>query len=144
MFKCPSWTSVQVFKTAGLDWGIRCCPSSDCLSGEVRSSLTAKKASIQGALGAGDQTYASFSRYNLKGVVLELLTPIYKREKSKGPVPWLFSTDGVPPCSRRGWRQVFHLSFLPWPELTCLLPVQVSHYCPSWPHHWGGVEMYQA
>ena len=89
---------------AGLDWVIRCCPSSDCLSGEVRSSLTEKKASIQGVLGAGDQTYASFSRYNLKGVVLELLAPVYKRGKSKGPVPWLFSTDGVPPLDRGGDR----------------------------------------
>ena len=79
-------------------------------------------------------------RVQFKGVTLELLAPICKRGKKSNQCP--LSTVGIPPCSRWGWRQVFHLTFLPWPELTCLLP-QVFHYCPSPFYHWGGVEMHQ-
>ena len=37
---------------------------------------------IRDFLGSGDQTYSSFSKIQFKGVVLELLAPICKREKS--------------------------------------------------------------
>ena len=37
---------------------------------------------IRDILGSGDETYPSFSKIQFKGVVLELLAPICKREKS--------------------------------------------------------------
>ena len=47
-------------------------------------------------------------RIPFKGVRLELLTPICKREKSD---QYHLSTGGVPPCSRWGCRQTVHQSF---------------------------------
>ena len=44
-------------------------------------------------------------RIHFKGVRLELLAPICKREKSDH---CHFSTGGVPPCSRWGCRQTLH------------------------------------
>ena len=54
---------------------------------------------------------SQFFRIQFKGVRLELLAPICKREKrDQGH----FSTGGVPPCSRWGCRQTLHQKlFLP-------------------------------
>ena len=46
---------------------------------------------------------SQFFRIQFKGVRLELLAPICKREKSDQR---LLSTGGVPPCSRWGCRQI--------------------------------------
>ena len=54
---------------------------------------------------------SQFFRTQFKGVRLELLAPICKREKSD---QGHFSTRGVPPCSRWGCRQTLHQKlFLP-------------------------------
>ena len=58
-------------------------------------------------------------------------------------MPWLFSTGGVCPCSRWGCRLIFHLSFRPWPELTCPLPMKVSYSHPASFYQPGVVEMHQ-
>ena len=47
-------------------------------------------------------------RIQFKGVRLELLAPICKREKSDKRH---LSTGGIPPCSRWGCRQTLHQSF---------------------------------
>ena len=60
------------------------------------------------SLSPGAQIYPSFFRIPFKGVRLELLTPICKREKSD---QYHLSTGGVPPCSRWGCRQTVHQSF---------------------------------
>ena len=64
----------------------------------------------------GDQTCPSFILFyffgiHVKGVVLELLAPICKREKSNIYSCGFLSTGGIPPCSRWGHIQTFHLSF---------------------------------
>ena len=48
---------------------------------------------------------------HFKGVVLELLAPIYKKEKSIMYSCSFLSPGGVPHCSRWGCSQNFHLSF---------------------------------
>ena len=54
---------------------------------------------------------SQFFRIQFKGVRLELLAPICKREKSDHGH---FSTGGIPPCSRWGCRQTLHQKlFLP-------------------------------
>ena len=58
------------------------------------------------SLSPGDQIYVFF-RKQFKGVRLELLAPICKKEKNQRPL----STGGVPPCSRLGCRQTLHQSF---------------------------------
>ena len=67
-----------MFKLAlmtGMDRLIRSCPSRDCLSGQVRSSLK-ESLYIRDILGSGDETYPSFSKIQFKGVVLGLLAPV--------------------------------------------------------------------
>lgn len=105
--------------------------------------LKQRKAVYKGLFRLWGLNLSQVFKIQLKGVVLELLAPICKREKSSTQCHTFFPTGGIPPCSRWGWRQVFHLSFLPWLELTCLLPMQVSHYCPFPFYHRGGVEMHQ-
>ena len=72
---------------------------------------------------------------HFKGVVLELLTPICKREKSSIPSCGFFSIRGIPPCSRWDYRQ----TFLPWLGLVCPLLTQVSYSSLLvLPLRWGG------
>ena len=59
------------------------------------------------SLSPGDQIYPFF-RIQFKGVRLELLAPICKREKSD---QCHLSAGGVSPCSRWGCRQTLHQSF---------------------------------
>ena len=55
---------------------------------------------------------SQFFRIQFKGVRLELLAPICQREKKATST--IFSTGGVPPCSRWGCRQTLHQKlFLP-------------------------------
>ena len=77
---------------------------------------------------------------SLSKLKFSLLVLICEREKSSNKC--LFSTGGIPPSSRWEWRQVFHLSFLPWPELTSPLPAHLSHHRPSPSYHRNGVEMH--
>ena len=51
---------------------------------------------------------SQFFRIQFKGVRLQLLAPICRREKSNKRH---LSTVGIPPCSREGCRQTLHQSF---------------------------------
>ena len=78
---------------------------------------------------------SQFFRIQFKGVRLELLAPICKRESDQYPL----STRGVPPCSRRGCRQSLHQSFLSWLDLVCPLLMQPPYSSlPVLPLRWGG------
>ena len=62
-------------------------------------------------------------------MVLELLAPIYKREKKRHPKPWLLSTGSVPPTPilDGGVDRISTEAFLPWLDLVCPLPTQAPY-----------------
>ena len=71
---------------------------------------------------------SQFFMIQFKGVRLELLAPICKREKSDQRH---LSTRSIPPCSRGGCRQTLYQSFSFLAGLVCPLPTQAT--CSSLP-----------
>ena len=76
------------------------------------------------SLSPGDQIYPSFFRIQFKGVRLELLAPICKREK-KRPAPF-FLPEASLPALDGGVDRRYTKSFPSWSDLVCPLPMQAS------------------
>ena len=85
----------------------QCSPCSKGYCGHSVSQKTIRHVFLK----SGDQTCPSFLKIHFKGVVLNWLAPICKRKK-QDPQLWLLCTGGIPPCSRWGYRQTFHLPSL--------------------------------
>ena len=70
---------------------------------------------------------------------MELLAPIYKREKKQHPKPWLLSTRGIPRILDGDVDRISTDAFLPWLDLVCPLLTQVPYLSLLvLPPRWGG------
>ena len=68
------------------------------------------------------------NKKHFKELVLELLAPICKREKSVIHSCGFFPPEvSLPVLSRWGCRQTFHEVFLPWLDLLCPLTTQAPY-----------------
>ena len=89
-------------------------------------------------LNSGDQT--CLSKYVFKWVVLELLAPIYKREKSSihSRVFFFFPPEASFTALDWGVDRLSIEASLPWSDLVCPLPTQASYSSlPVLPPRWG-------
>ena len=75
-------------------------------------------------------------------MVLELLAPICKREKSGIRSCGFFPPELSFPALDGGVDRLSTEAFLPWLDLVCPLPMQVSYLSLRF-YHRGGVEMHQ-
>ena len=80
---------------------------------------------LQVRLSSGNQTYPSLSKYILKGVVLELLAPFWKREKSGIHNCGFFLPEAILSSLDEGGNRLSIEVFLPWSDLACPLLTQV-------------------
>ena len=78
-------------------------------------------------LNSGDQTCPSFLKIHFKGVVLELLAPICKREKSGIHSCGFFELEVSFPSLDGGVDRLSTKAFLPWSDLVCPLPTQAFY-----------------
>ena len=79
-------------------------------------------------LNSGDQSCPSlFVKIHFKGVILELLAPICKREKRSIHSHGFFLPEASLPALDGGVDRPSTEAFLPWLDLVCPLPTQASY-----------------
>ena len=98
-------------------------------------------------LNSGDQTCPSIlEKIHFKGVVLELLDPICKREKSGLHSRGFFPLETSLPALDGGVGSLFTEAFLPWLNLVCPSPTEVPFSSllvlpPRWREDAPGVDL---
>ncbi|CAI9180121.1 unnamed protein product [Rangifer tarandus platyrhynchus] len=88
------------------------------------------------SLSPGDQIYPFF-RIQFRGVRLDLLAPICKREKKATSA--LFLPEASLPTLDGGVDRLYTKAFLSWSDLVCPLQTQATYlFLPVLPPRWGG------
>ena len=70
---------------------------------------------------------SQFFKIHFKGVVLKLLAPICKREKSSIHSCGFFSLEAFLPDLGGGVDRLSTKAFLPWSDVVCPLPTEVPY-----------------
>ena len=118
--------------------------SVSCLPKYTTAILCHRRRSGMSFLNSGDQTCPSifFFLIHFKGMVLEELAPICKREKSSIHNRGFFPLEASFPALDGGADRLSTEAFFPWSDLVC--SYQHRHLTrPSQFHHRGGMEMHQ-
>ena len=79
------------------------------------------------SLSSGGQIYPSFLKILFKGLVLELLAPVCKREKSGIYSHGFFPLEVSLSALDGGVDRLSTKAFLPWPDLVFPLPTQAPY-----------------